>query len=132
MANIYALQIYHKIFCFYLKFPIAYNQSTGKFFVCADKDLFYSFYIAECIIISGFVANVAEVIHIAYSEKIEILPVILDIINVSLMTFDVLTAVAAWLWKHEGVAFLNDLVRHVDELGKGGCNQSLPIYLNLA
>lgn len=115
-----------------MKFPIAYNQSTGKFFVCADKDLFYSFYIAECIIISGFVANVAEVIHIAYSEKIEILPVILDIINVSLMTFDVLTAVAAWLWKHEGVAFLNDLVRHVDELGKGGCNQSLPIYLNLA
>lgn len=119
MANINAQLIYAKVFWIYIKFPIACNPSTRKFFVWSDKDLFYPFYVAECIVISGFFTNVAEFINIAYSGKFEIVPIVLLFIGVSLITFDVLAAVATTLIKHECAAFMNDLMRHVDELEEG-------------
>ncbi|OXA47626.1 hypothetical protein Fcan01_17932 [Folsomia candida] len=119
MPNLQALYIYRKVFLFYFEFPCAYNRSTRRFYVKTKKDLFYSFYVPELIVIIAIFSNLAELINILYSEKIQILQVVVLLIGLIQCSSNVTTAAAISLVKYEYAAFLNDLIRQVERLERG-------------
>lgn len=119
IRHLQVFKIFKKVFCFYFKFPYSYNLSTQRFHTNCSKDLLYSFYLTELIIIVSIILILLELINIAYAETFSILPVVLLLVSFILLTFDFASALAIFFRKREIVAFLNDLIRQVELLEEG-------------
>ncbi|OXA45290.1 hypothetical protein Fcan01_19899 [Folsomia candida] len=118
MSNFTSLHIYQKVFQFYFKFPYVYNSSTGRFQTYHLKDLLYTFYLPEFLVFASILLIIAELMNLAYSDKIPILQVVLYVCALLLSTFNISLAVAISIVKREYVAFCNDLHRQAELLEK--------------
>lgn len=120
-----------KVFCFHFKFPYSYNSSTQRFYTNGGKDLLYSFYFAELVVIISTTLILLELINLAYAENVAILPVVLLLISFILLAFDFIIAVAISFAKQEHVAFCNDFIRQVEQLGKCESNNAMVCSIGL-
>ncbi|OXA47151.1 hypothetical protein Fcan01_18290 [Folsomia candida] len=117
MSTLQIIPIYHKVFLFYFKFPFLYDPATRRFKTDGGKDLIYSFYLAECVVISCMVLAIIEVVNdIRYPENIGVLEILLIVVALILTVFNVTSTIALSIVKNEFVAFYNDLICQVELL----------------